>query len=75
MTIPEMKHVKSSNVEAVGYHPESSTLHVKFRGGSHYTYAGVSPQQHTDLVGAESVGKHLNQNIIGKFAHTKLETT
>lgn len=71
MTKPDMTPVKSSNIHSVGYSPEERALHVQFKSGAHYRYDGVSPQQHQALVGAESVGKHLNQNIIGKFQHTK----
>lgn len=73
MTIPEMKPVKSSNVESVGYHPESKTLHVKFKGGGHYTHTCVSASEHAALMSAESVGKAYNSNIKGIFPHQKLD--
>lgn len=72
----EMAPVKSSNVESVGHDAASNTLHVKFKSGGHYTYPNVTPEKHKALVGAESVGKHLQQNIIGKkdHPHTKMES-
>lgn len=73
-TIPDMVPVKSSNVESVGYHEPSQTLHIKFKTGGHYSYPGVTPEAHKAFVGAESVGKHFSQNILGKFPHTKLKT-
>lgn len=69
---PEMTPVKSSNIKAVGYDKDGQVLHVQFLNGSHYTHAGVSPADHTALASAESVGKHYNANIKGKFAHTKV---
>ena len=65
-TIP-MVAVKSSNISAVGYDPRSSTLAVKFSSGSTYHYAGVSEDQATALMQAESVGSHFSKAIRGKF--------
>lgn len=73
MTIPAMSPVESSNMAAVGYDAPSQTLHVQFKGGSHYTHAGVSPEAHAALMAAESKGSHYSKNIKGKFPHTKLE--
>jgi hypothetical protein len=69
---PEMTPVKSSNLKAVGYDKDGQVLHVQFLNGSHYSHAGVSPDHHAALMAAESVGKHYNANIKGKFAHTKV---
>lgn len=71
--IPEMKPVDSSNLHAIGYDPDSQTLHVQFKGGSHYTHAGVSPDHFKALQDADSKGKHYNANIKGKFPHQKIE--
>jgi len=58
----------SSNIEAVGYHAESSTLRVWFKGGRMYDYDGVSPDQFAAMVSAPSVGSYHARNI--KPLHT-----
>lgn len=60
-----MKHelVTSSNVESVGYDPESQELEVKFKNGGTYVYDRVPPEKHVALMQASSVGSHLHQHI------------
>lgn len=67
----DMKPVDSSNVAAVGYEPDSNVLHVQFKNGGRYSYEGVSPAHHEDLIGAKSVGSHFYNHIQGKFPHAK----
>ena len=72
----DLKPVKSSNVESVGYEPgdgTKGTLHVRFRGGAVYAYADVPQKHYDDLIAAKSVGSHLHANVRGKFKSTKLE--
>lgn len=68
----EMKAVDSSNVEAIGYDPDARTLHVRFKGGGHYAYDGVSPTHHEDLICAKSIGSHVYNHIVGKFPGRKV---
>lgn len=68
----DMKPVKSSNIVALGHDEKTSTLAVQFKSGT-YHYAGVSAQAYQDALGAESVGKHIGANVIGKYEHTKQE--
>lgn len=68
--IPELKPVKSSNIEAIGY--EHGELHVKFRNGGHYVYDGVPGSLHAGLLAADSKGAYLIEKIRGTFAHRKL---
>jgi len=56
--------VKSSNVASVGYDEAAKTLEVQFLSGAVYQYPGVEPQTHTDLMGADSIGKFVSQNIV-----------
>ena len=56
--------VQSSNVAAVGYHGESRTLTIEFKGkgdqpGRIYDYPDVPPEAHEALMNAESIGSHL----------------
>lgn len=61
------KPVTSSSIDAVGYDPETSTLHVQFASGRTYEYANVDPDTHQELIGAESVGKHFSTHIRPNF--------
>lgn len=69
----DMQNVESSNVESVGYDPDTQELHVRYKNGSLYKYEGVPPEAHEELMAADSVGTHLAANIKGTFEHTQLE--
>lgn len=73
MNIP-LTPVASSNIEATGYDPATNTLAVKFKGGKRiYHYADVPGDVHKAMQKADSVGKFLGANIVGKFKHTTVE--
>jgi hypothetical protein len=67
-----MKPVKSSNINAVGYDPTEKVLHIEFSSGNTYSYAGVEPEQHAELINAESVGRHFANNILKFFKAEKV---
>ncbi len=56
--------VTSSNVDSVGYDPNTSTLEIAFKSGGIYRYSGVDPDTHLSLMGAESIGSFVNKNIV-----------
>lgn len=56
-------NVSSSNVAAVGYDEETSTLGVKFLNGSEYHYSGVPKSVYEGLLSAASVGGYFDQNV------------
>jgi KTSC domain len=63
--------VKSSNIAATGYDAASKTLAVQFKGGGRvYHYADVPESIFTDMSKAESVGKFVVGQVVGKFKHT-----
>lgn len=64
-----MKQVKSSNIHAIGW--ADGKLTVQFKNGTSYSYSGVPADTHKKLMDAESVGKHFNEHIKGKFDHKK----
>ena len=68
---PEMHPVKSSNIEAIGH--DGDALHVRYRGGKTYTYAGVPESHFHNARSSDSVGRYINANIKGTFGHMKLE--
>lgn len=63
----EMRQVRSSNVEAVGYDADGRQLKVQFKGGSEYLYSDVPPEVFAALLDAQSVGSFLAREV----AHNK----
>ena len=72
MSTFEMIPVSSSNVESIGYDPETQILHVKFIGGSLYQYLNVPQIEYDQLINAPSIGSYLNRNIKGLYAYQKI---
>lgn len=68
---PEMYDVKSSQIARIGH--AADTLHVEFKNGGTYTYAGVPESTFHNMKSSDSVGGFLHRNVKGKYAHTKLE--
>lgn len=58
--------VKSSSISSVAHDPKKNELHVKFTSGATYVYSGVDAAKHQALMGAKSIGSHLNQHITKK---------
>jgi hypothetical protein len=61
--MPKMSRIHSSSVAAVGYDEGRHELSVKFVGGDTYVYAMVPPSVYRTLLGADSVGRFVNQTI------------
>lgn len=59
----KMTPVTSSNIAAIGYDLAHTELAVQFKNGKTFYYLEVSPEEHAELMAAESVGKHFNQFI------------
>lgn len=84
----DMVPVKSSQLSAIGYDPDTQTLHIQFAGrtnkageaipGSTYAYTDVPPEIHAALMAADadekqSVGAHFGSRIKGGgFAYSKI---
>lgn len=62
---PDLKPIKSSNIESAGYDPATGTLTVKFRNGGTYHYEGCKQSHYDGLCGAESAGGYLHKHIKG----------
>lgn len=72
-----MQPVESSNIGAIGYDPDTLTMHIEFRGKNGkpprlYEYQGVSPVQHAALLKADSVGSHFHAHIRNRFTGTRV---
>lgn len=63
--LPAMLDVRSSSIAQIGYDGEA--LFVRFMRGSVYRYPGVKPAEFADLRKAESMGKHLQVNILRNY--------
>jgi hypothetical protein len=70
----EMKPVKSSQIHAIGYDPATKQMRVQFlqgkdrQPGAIYEYDSVTPEQHSALIGADSIGRHFGAHIKGNAA-------
>lgn len=67
----ERQSVNSSNIKAIGYDKETSTLEVEFHNGGIYEYFDVSENEADSLINASSVGQYFASNIKNKYRFTK----
>jgi len=72
MPTPEMHSVSSSNVAAVGYDSENTTVYVQFLDGSTYAYKGVPEHEFENLRTASSVGSYLNRNYKNVYPYERV---
>jgi len=64
--------VSSSNLQSVGFDPDSSTLEIEFKGGAVYQYQGVPQAEFDAFMNASSLGKYFHANIKDRYATVKL---
>ncbi len=57
--------VKSSNLAAVGYGRESSTLRILFLEGAMYDYYNVPASLYDQLMEASSKGSFFQEHLVG----------
>ena len=62
----------SSNVDQVGYDPESKVLRVKFKSGGTYDCQDMSSEEHHAFMSADSKGGHFARHIKGHKEVSKL---
>lgn len=80
MTIVRLQTVESSQINAIGYDPETQTLAIQFKNwkgeiGSTYHYSNVTQADFDAFNASESKGKHFGRHIkphAGKFPYTKV---
>jgi hypothetical protein len=68
----KMINVDSSNIEAIGYDENSSTLQVEFKNGGMYQYFDVPEEVFIGLRDADSVGGYLAARIKGTYRYSKV---
>ncbi len=63
----ELQNVKSTNIAAVGYDEQSSTLRIRFLEGATYDYFGVPSRLFNQLMEAKSKGSLFQEHINKQF--------
>jgi hypothetical protein len=64
--------VTSSNIDSIGYDPDSQTLEIEFKNGSTYQYFDIPELIHTELINSDSIGGYLATNIKGVYRYSKV---
>ncbi|PIR88474.1 MAG: KTSC domain-containing protein [Candidatus Harrisonbacteria bacterium CG10_big_fil_rev_8_21_14_0_10_44_23] len=64
--------VKSSDLKAIGYDPETKILEVEFQSGSLYQYVNVAENVYSELMKSDSKGNYFNTQIRDGYQNTKL---
>lgn len=68
--MPEMLFVDSSNVESIGYDPDTRELHVRFvNTGRTYAYYNVDQWVFDEFAQSDSKGTYLNANVKGHYEY------
>jgi hypothetical protein len=68
----ERYNVASSNVQSVGYEPQSGTLEVEFVVGTIYQYYGVPQNIYEQFMREPSKGRFLNTYIKNQYAFSRV---
>ena len=72
-SLPTIRRVDSSSVEAIGYDPATAKLYIRFHGsGRAYVYYGVPPAVYASLMAADSIGRFVNAEIKGTYDFRRL---
>ncbi len=70
--MPEMRYVDSSNIEAIGYDPDSQELYVRFlNSGETYLYYDVEEWVFQEFLQADSKGTYFHANIKVRYQFSK----
>lgn len=59
--------VESRMIYAVGYDAAKREMEVFFHSGGVYRYKEVDPGVYQELLEAESKGRYMHENILGKY--------
>lgn len=68
----EMQFVDSSNIERIGYDPNSNTLRIEFKSNRTYDYSNVPENVFNELRNASSVGSYHAKNIKNLYSYTEI---
>lgn len=67
--MPDWQTLRSSNVAACAYDPQSRTLQIRYHSGRTYSYADVPQSVYEDLLAAPSPGTFVNDSIKGLYSY------
>jgi hypothetical protein len=67
------QHVQSTAVRSVGYDAGNWVLQVKYANGKVYNYFRVPPEEYARVMGSESMGSYLNQEVKPYYTHEEVE--
>ena len=70
--IMDRKSLESSNIASAGYDDQTHTLEIEFLRGGIYQYFDVPRPIFEQLVGTESPGSVLHQQIRGVFRYARI---
>jgi len=65
--------VMSSDLQSVGYDPDTQTLEIEFKSGGIYQYYGVPETIYRQLITAASHGKFFHAHIKDKYRFRKIK--
>ncbi|MBI2849215.1 MAG: KTSC domain-containing protein [Chloroflexi bacterium] len=67
--------VSSSNLNSIGYDPQSMILEVEFHSssGGVYQYSGVPQEIYGELMSAPSLGSFFHRHIRDKYPYQKTQ--
>jgi microcystin degradation protein MlrC len=68
----EMHFVDSSNLESVGYDPDTNTLAIEFKKSGTYHYHDVLENVFRELLAASSPGTYFNENVKHRYTASKM---
>ena len=69
---PSLAAVASSNVDAVGYNRDGSTLYVRFLNGGLYAYFDVPEHVYAEFMEAESKGGFLAAAVKNRYEYARI---
>jgi hypothetical protein len=61
--MPDMNPVKSEAIQAVGFDPSTSMIHVSFKSGGTHAFGPFTRADYDRFMAAPSVGKHFHSSI------------
>jgi hypothetical protein len=69
----EIKFWESSTVKSTQYDIDSQALTIEFKNGNAYEYYKFTYEDWRELLNADSIGKHLNAHVKGKFDYKQIK--
>ena len=70
---PDMRPVRSTMANAVGYDESHQILQIEFKNGAVYQYEDVEPETWSELWGSDSIGIVFNESIRGNYSSKRCQ--